>query len=122
MGHDVGTVLTNGVAGSTELLNLAAGQLANALHLQGVTEQDGTRDLVSGEAVGSVVDNHSTLGVSGDNDLRVGALLERLLDQAGHGGTTVSTHGSIALFQSNSLVWKCMEGGGVIDLTAADAS
>lgn len=109
MSHDIGTILANGVAGGTELLNLAAGQLTNALHLQWVTEQHGTRDLVSGKAVGGVVDNHSTLGVSGNNDLRVGALLERLLDQASHGGTTISTHGSITLFQSNVLVRKCMK-------------
>lgn len=52
--------------------------------LTGIAESDGRGDLAGdggGKLLGSVVDEHGSLGVSGEDDLGVGTLGERLLNK-----------------------------------------
>lgn len=52
--------------------------------LTGIAECNGRGDLArdgSGKLLGSIVDEHGSLGVSGENDLGVGALGESLLNK-----------------------------------------
>lgn len=100
MSHDIKAILTNRVTRSTVLLDIAAGHLANILHLEWVTEEDGSADLALLKAVGGVVHDHGALRVTANNDLGLGALAESLLNQLGHDGATVCAHLGVALVTS----------------------
>lgn len=97
--HDVESILANGVTSGTELLALVVGEVGNGLGLEWVTEENSTRDLASRKALGGVVNNHGSLGISSDNDLGLGALAESLLHELGHGGTTAGTEFGVTLLR-----------------------
>lgn len=97
MRHDVESVLADGITSGTVLLDLAAGQLADGLSLEGVTEQHGTRDLVSRETARRVVHDHRALRVTSQHDLGVGTLFEGGLDQVGQDRSAVGAEGCVAL-------------------------
>lgn len=97
MGHDVESVFADGVTGSTELLDISGGNVANRLDLEGVAEKNGTSDIARAEPAHGVVKYHGTLGVSTQDDLSVGALRKDGCNKLGHNGATIGTQLSVAL-------------------------
>jgi hypothetical protein len=83
---------------AAELLHLVCGKVTNSLALQWVAKEDSTGDLRRLDPVAKgVVDDHSALTVTRDDDLGAGALGERSLDELSHDLAAISTQVGVAL-------------------------
>ena len=93
--HDISAVQANRVAACAESLELV--DVVGLLALEGVAEGHSANDLARRELGGSIVNDHSTLRVSAEDDLGVRALLEGCFDEAGHFGPAGASERGISL-------------------------
>lgn len=87
MRHTINPILTNRITDSTELLHLATTKLANRLSLERITKEHRTSNLVCAKLIRRIVHDHRTLRISAQQDCRLRALAQSLLDEFHHDGT-----------------------------------